>query len=335
MSEVVDALLSPNAYDEDVTEAIKLLQTHISYVFLTGRYAYKIKKPVDFGFLDFTTLEKRKFYCEEELRVNRRLAEDMYLEVVPINKSRGKIAVKGAGNTVEYAVKMKEFPQECIMTNMLEENKVKGEHIEEIARTLAEFHSRAATGEGVDVYGVLEQVSANWIQNFDQTRHLRGGLIDSGTFDNIEDRVLGFLEREKEVFKGRVAAGKVRECHGDVHSGNIFIVDNRTHIFDAIEFNKAFSCSDVASEIAFLTMDLEFHGRLDFADLVTAMYVKYGGDEGIIELLPFYKCYRAYVRAKVSGFKLQDMGIAGKERRRSEDLIKRYFELALKYANAI
>jgi hypothetical protein len=335
MEEVINALLSPEAYDEKITNDIKLLQTHISYVFLTGRYAYKVKKPVDFGFLDFTTLNKRKFYCEEELRVNRRLAGDMYLEVVPINKSREDIVIKGAGDTVEYAVKMREFPQECIMTKMLKENRVGRRQVENIAVTLADFHSKAATGKGVNEYGSVRQVSANWIQNFEQTRHLRGILVDPEIFDYIEDRVLNFLEREEELFEERMASGRVRECHGDAHSGNIFIVDDRIYIFDAIEFNKAFSCSDVASEIAFLTMDLEFHGRRDFADLVTKRYIEHSGDEGLMKLLPFYKCYRAYVRAKVAGFKILDTGITKKEKEVSEDLIKRYFKLSLDHAKVL
>lgn len=335
MNEVVEALLDPQAYGEEEIEEIRLLQTHISYVFLTGKYAYKLKKPVDFGFLDFTTLDKRKYYCEEELRVNRRLARDMYLELVPINKSEEGIAVKGPGNTVEYAVKMKELPQECIMTNMLGENEVRKEHVEEIARTLADFHSRAATGEGIDEYGGLEQVTANWTQNFDQAQHLRGRIIDTETFDSIEKKIKSFLEQEKNIFEKRIALGRVRECHGDVHSGNIFIVDDRIYIFDAIEFNKAFSCSDVASEIAFLTMDLEFHGRKDFSELVTKSYVEKCGDVGIKNLLPFYKCYRAYVRAKVSGFRLQEAGISNEEKRESEELTKRYFEFASNYAAAI
>lgn len=335
MNEVVEALLSPRAYDEKVSGGIKLLHTHISYVFLTGRYAYKVKKPVNFGFLDFTTLDKRKFYCDEELRVNKRLAGDMYLEVVPINKSGNEIAIKGSGDTLEYAVKMKELPQENIMVNLLEKNNVTRRHAEEIARMLADFHSKAATGDGVNAYGAIEQVAANWIQNFDQTRSLRGTLVESKTFDYIEKRILNFLETKKEIVASRVAAGRVRECHGDVHSGNIFIVDGRIYIFDAIEFNKAFSCSDVASEIAFLTMDLEFHGRRDLADLVTAKYLEYSGDEDMIKLLPFYKCYRAYVRAKVSSFKLRDMSVPDEEREKSKELTKRYFALALKYAKAV
>jgi len=335
MDEVVEALLTPQAYDGDVAGDIRLLQTHISYVFLTGRYAYKIKKPVNFGFLDFTTLDKRKFYCEEELRINRRLAGDMYLEVVPINRSKESIAIKGPGETVEYAVKMKEHPQKHIMTNLLQQNMVRKDHIEEIARTLADFHSSVATGEGIDEYGSIKQITTNWTQNFDQTKNLRGNIINQENFDFVENKILDFLDQEKKRFDERISAGRIRECHGDVHSGNIFIVDEKIYIFDAIEFNKAFSCSDVASEIAFLTMDLEFHGRKDFSDLVTSKYVKHTGDDGILKLLPFYKCYRAYVRAKVSSFRLQDDSITDKDRMESENLTKRYFELALEYAKEI
>jgi hypothetical protein len=335
--EVIEALMRSASYDEKV-ENIELIQTHISFVFLTGKFVYKVKKAVDFGFLDFTTLEKRRFYCDEELRINKRLCGDMYLEVVPINKSKeGKIKVKGEGETIEYAVKMRQLPQETMMTRLLEEGKVTKDEIDKIARLLADFHAKAKTGEEVNQYGSVKQVKANWIQNFDQTRDLRGEVIDAKKFDFIEAEVLNFIEKNDALFKQRIANGRVRECHGDVHSGNIFIVKNsgRIFIFDAIEFNKAFSCSDIAAEVAFLAMDLDFHGKKDLADFFVERYVRYSKDEKMLKLLPFYKCYRAYVRAKVTGFKLSDPSISIEEKEKAKILTKRYFDLALEYAEEL
>lgn len=335
MNEIAEALLDPKVYDEDVQGEIKLLQTHISYVFLTGKYAYKVKKPVDFGFLDFTTLEKRRFYCEEELRLNRRLCSEIYLDVVPIARTRYGLKIGGKGEVVEYAVKMKELPQDAIMSSLLAKGSVVRDHVERIAKMLVDFHAKANTGKGVDEYGAIEQVAANWVQNFEQTRALRGAILHAAKFDYVETRVMGFLQRKRDLFKERVVKGRIRECHGDVHSGNIFIVDGNICIFDAIEFNRAFSCSDVASEVAFLAMDLEFHGRRDLADHFVRSYLEESGDEELMELLPFYKCYRAYVRSKVSSFKLSDPAVGEDEKKSARDLTERYFQLALRYARAL
>ncbi|NOZ76396.1 MAG: hypothetical protein GXO65_01700 [Euryarchaeota archaeon] len=337
--EAADALLSPDAYDEPVAD-IRVIQTHISFVFLTGDYAYKIKKPVDFGFLDYTTLDKRRFYCREELRVNRRLCPDIYLGVVPLNRSEdGSIKVNGPGETVEYAVKMVQLPQEAIMTRLLDAGEVTDEDMVEVAGILADFHARAATGEGVDEYGGYRQIKANWVENFEQTRALRGGVLDAGAFDALEGYILDFMEDNRALFRERVEAGRVRECHGDCHGGNIFIIREGTgrygpgiYIFDAIEFNRAFSCSDVASEVAFLAMDLEFKGHRGLAEVFVREYIEKSGDTGLPELLDFYKCYRAYVRAKVIGFKLFDPAVGPEEKKESQELTGRYFRQALAYA---
>ena len=332
--EVVSALLDPRAYREGAEE-IMLIQTHISFVFLTGRHAYKIKKPVNFGFLDFTSLAKRRFYCEEEVRINSAISPDLYLGVVPISRGAdGRIRVGGEGEVLEYAVKMRELPQTAMMSRLLERRAVTGGHMDTIAKRLAEFHKEARSGAGVDEYGSVDQIRHNWVENFDQTRVLRGTLIAMRDFDYMEAKVLGFVEREAGLFSERVRQGKVRECHGDLHSGNIFILDG-IHIFDAIEFNKAFSCSDVAAEVAFLAMDLEFHGRADLAEHFIDRYVEYSGDRGLLALLPFYKCYRAYVRGKVTSFRLHDPNIPAGEKAEAEALAKRYFRLAMEHARAL
>jgi aminoglycoside phosphotransferase family enzyme len=333
--DVALALRDPASYDEEV-EKITVLQTHISFVFLTGKHVYKVKKPVDFGFLDFTTLENRRHFCEEELRLNRRLCEDLYLGVVPINESGGNIKINGPGETVEYALKMRELPQSAIMSRLLEGGKVTAVHVAKIARILSKFHNEAGTGEGIDEYGALKQARANWVENFEQTRGLRGVLIDAGEFDFVETEILRFMEQNIALFDERVRDGRIRECHGDCHTGNIFIIgDGTIYIFDAIEFNKAFSCSDVAAEVAFLAMDLEFNGRVDLKDVFVKKYIEESGDTAIPALLPFYICYRAYVRSKVTSFKLGDPNIGEGDKKEAEKLTLDYFKLALAYAREL
>jgi aminoglycoside phosphotransferase family enzyme len=330
--QVVEALMKPEAYDEE-TGRIELTQTHISFVFLTRNFVYKVKKAVDLGFLDFTTLEKRRFFCEKELELNRRLCRDMYLKVVPINRSN-VFKVKGKGRTVEYAVKMKRMPQEKIMTNLLEENKVDSKLIDEIAKIIAEFHSKAETNRRISEFGSLAILETNWNENFDQTREFVGKTISMKDFKLIRERIDDFMRRNVSFFEKRMAEGRVRDCHGDIHSGNIFVAD-RIYIFDAIEFNERFRYSDVASDIAFLAMDLDFKERTDLSSFFVDRYVKYSGDQELAELLPFYKCYRAYVRGKVTSFKLEDPSEGSEEKSAAMTEAKAYFKLASTYAKTL
>ncbi|MDH5391047.1 MAG: phosphotransferase [Candidatus Bathyarchaeota archaeon] len=327
--QVVEALMKPEAYDEEAGK-IELVQTHISFVFLTRNFVYKVKKPVDLGFLDFTTLEKRRFFCEKELELNRRLCGDMYLEVVPINKS-DVIKIKGEGETVEYAVKMKRMPQEKMMNRLLEEKKVDRKLVDKIARIIAEFHSKADTNRRINEFGSLAIIETNWNENFEQTREFVDKTISMKDFQLIRERIDDFTKRNVSLFEKRVTEGRVRDCHGDIHSGNIFVTDP-IYIFDAIEFNERFRYSDVASDIAFLAMDLDFKERSDLSSFFVKRYVKYSGDQELTKLLPFYKCYRAYVRGKVVSFKLKDLGVGSEEKSAAMEEAKAYFKLASTYA---
>ncbi|MFB0501396.1 MAG: phosphotransferase, partial [Candidatus Bathyarchaeia archaeon] len=301
--QVVEALMKPEAYDEEPGQ-IELVQTHISFVFLTRNFVYKVKKLVDLGFLDFTTLEKRRFFCQKELELNRRLCGDMYLEVVPINRS-DVIKIKGEGEAVEYAVKMKRMPEEKMMNRLLEEKKVDRKLIDRIAKIVAEFHSKAETNKRISEFGSLAIIETNWNENFEQTGEFVGETISMKNFKLIRERIDNFMKRNASLFEKRVAEGRVRDCHGDMHSGNIFVTD-RIYIFDAIEFNERFRYSDVASDVAFLAMDLDFKERSDLSNFFVKRYIKYSRDQKLTKILPFYKCYRAYVRGKVTSFKLKD-----------------------------
>lgn len=322
----------PSAYDEDPGK-IELVQTHISFVFLTGHYAYKIKKPVDLGFLDFTTLEKRHFFCLKEIELNKRLCPDMYLSVVPINKSTN-IMMNGEGETIEYSVKMKRMPQNRIMTSLLEENKVDESLTEKIAKVVADFHNRAETNDRINKFGSMETIGTNWRENFQQTEEYVGKTLLERDFKLIRKEIGKFMKKQKPFFKARMAEGRIRDCHGDIHSGNIFITD-KIYIFDAIEFNDRFRFSDVSADVAFLAMDLDFREHHDLSKIFVQKYVEYSEDRDIIKLIPFYKCYRAYVRGKVVSFKLDDPNVGAEEKTEAEKEAKAYFRLASTYAETL
>ncbi len=330
--QVVAALLKPEAYDEE-PGSIDLVQTHISFVFLTERFVYKVKKAVNFGFLDFSTLEKRRFYCKKEIELNKRLCGDMYLDVVPINRA-DEIKIKGVGETVEYAVKMKRIPLETMLNRLLEDNKVDAALVERLAKTITDFHMKAETNSRISKFGSLAIIETNWQENFEQTEGQIGKTISMRSFKLIRESVLEFLKNNVPLFERRIANKRIRDCHGDIHSENIFVAD-KIYIFDAIEFNERFRFCDVAADIAFLAMDLDFKECPDLSDLFVERYVEYSGDQELLHLLPFYKCYRAYVRGKVVSFKLKDPTISSSDKRTVKKEAQAYFKLAATYAKRL
>ena len=331
-TQVVEAMLKPEAYPQEPGK-IELIQTHISFVFLTKNYVYKVKKAVNFGFLDFSTLDKRRLFCEKELELNRRLCPEIYLDVVSINKS-GTIKINGGGETVEYALKMKRLPQEKIMTVLLKEGKVDKKIIDELAGIVAQFHSKAQTSPEISQFGSLKIVKTNWDENFAQTSKYINQTIPETEFQFIQTKINDFMEKNKALFDSRIADKRIRDCHGDLHSGNIFITD-KICIFDAIEFNDRFRYSDVAADVAFLAMDLDFQQMSDLANYFIERYLEYSKDQKLTQLLPFYKCYRAYVRGKVISFRLDDPHIFREEKSSATKEANAYFKLAAEYAKKL
>lgn len=326
---IVKALMKPEAYEEE-TNNVEMVQTHISFVFLTDHFAYKIKKAVNLGFLDFTTLDKRLFFCKKELAINKRLCEGMYIDVIPVTDS-GEIKVGGTGRIVEYAVKMRKMSQDRMLSKLLDERKVNEPLINEIARKIADFHLKAETNEVISKFGSQTMIEKNWKENFEQTIEFIGKTIPKEDFEFIRQRATDFEKGNCHLFEKRVADGRIKDCHGDIHSGNIFVAD-KIYIFDAIEFNERFRYSDTASDVAFLAMDLDFKKRQDLANLFAMKYCEYSSDAGLFDLLPFYKCYRAYVRGKVASFKLNDPNVMSEEGVLSSKEAKKYFALAAEYA---
>lgn len=330
LPEFIEALRSPSIYDHP-TGDIALVQTHISYVLLAGDYVYKLKKPVNFGFLDFSTLEKRKACCEQELLLNRRLCPDIYLELVTVNKSGEKYSLGGDGEVVEYAVKMARMPEEAMMIKVIEAGELSEQHLDSLVEVLVPFYEKAERGGEIDSFGSAKGVAVNVLENFEQTE----GFIDQGglsreQFDTISAYAKEFLTREN-LFNDRIALGKIRDCHGDLYSANICL-DEKVHIYDCIEFNQRFRYCDVAADVAFLAMDLDFHGLDKLSDYFITRFCAASGDESLKEMLNFYKCYRAYVRGKIGLFTAGDEAVDPAVREACRNAAAKYFTLAMRYA---
>lgn len=327
---LIAALQDPAAYPHPVC-AVQTVQTHISTVLLTGEYAYKIKKPLDLGFLDFSTLARRKHFCEEELRLNRRLAPQLYLEVVGFAGSPTAPAIGGPGEPFEYAVKMRQFDQDQLLDRVLARGELDPAVLDEVARRMARFHAQAAVAGEDMPFGTPEAVLAPMTQNFEQLRPL---LSDPARLDQLARLEAWTLARHAELaplLAARKRDGFVRECHGDMHLGNIALLADGVAIFDGIEFNDYFRWIDVMSEIAFLTMDLDDRGAQALSRRVLNAYLEESGDYAGLALLRFYQVYRAMVRAKVSSIRLAQGGLAEEERARILKAYQGYADLAEQY----
>ena len=329
LPEMVRALLEPKAYP-DTLRRIELVQTQMSFVFLTDNYVYKVKKPVNLGYLDYTTLDKRHFYCQKEVELNRRLCPDAYLGVVPITQRKGDIFIEGQGEVTEYAVKMRRLPQKAMMDVLLTNNQLSPEMVSSVAQKLVEFHQKAETNANISAFGDLDNITVNTEENFTQTEKYIGNTISSKGYQHLKDYTDRFMEKNVSLFGKRIAQGKIRDCHGDLHAAHICFT-NGICIYDCIEFNDRFRYCDVASEVAFLAMDLDHYGRAELSHSFINAYIDRSQDKELLELLNFYKCYRAYVRGKVESFKLDDPHISEEEKTRVLAIAKSYFELAESY----
>jgi aminoglycoside phosphotransferase family enzyme/predicted kinase len=328
---LVESMMQPGFYSHG-PDRVELVQTHISFIFIAADRVYKVKKAVDFGFLDFTTLEKRKHFCREELRLNRRLAPDTYLEVVEISDGGDGRLVLGKGRkTVEYAVVMKKLPQDRMLKKLLAEQSVGPSVMEGVARKLADFHRRAETGGQIDEIGGIETIRRNHDENFDQTEKYIGKILPGFQYRFLKAYVYDFMSRHRDLFLKRVADHRIRDCHGDLHLEHICLA-NGIIIFDCIEFNERFRYEDTAAEVAFLAMDLDFNGYPDHADRLIKTYMRDAGDPEMSVLLPFYQCYYAYVRGKVTSFRSDDPLIDGEEKIQTIVTASRYFDIAYRYA---
>jgi len=323
---LISALMNPDIYGHDVTEC-KLIETHASWIILTGTYAYKIKKPVNLGFLDFSTLEKRHFCCKEELRLNQRLAPQMYLKVVTITGTTEKPVLTGIGKPIEFAVKMVQFPQEVQLDRMLTKGELKVWHIDAIARLVADFHKKTAVSLNDSTHGDPEHIRKPVENNFIQINK----NIKSGKYfliDELEGWCKSAFEKLEPAFIQRRAGGFIRECHGDMHLRNIAWLKDSPVVFDCIEFEPNLRWIDVISEIAFLVMDLRARLHPELTRRFLNTYLEESGDYAGVCVLPFYLVYRALVRAKIGAIRAGQQGIGVKEKTEAQREFFNYLQLA-------
>jgi hypothetical protein len=324
-------LSEPRSYPRHPSK-VRMLQTHASYLILAGRRAYKVKKPVNFGFLDFSTLEKRRHFCEREVMLNRRLCPGVHLGVLPIVTRRGRLAFGGDGRIVDYAVEMQRLPERDFMLRRMARDEATVRDVDAIVATLAPFYRVQKPAPEIEQWGQVAKLRISTDENFRQTEDFIGVTISRPAFEAIREYTNAFYHRHASLFAARVREGRIRDCHGDLHLDHIHFRRGRLTIYDCIEFNDRFRYIDVASDAAFLAMDFDFQGRPDLARHFATRLARALRDPAMLTLLDFYRCYRAYVRGKVESFHHIAAGVPESERRECRTRAERYFRLALRYA---
>jgi uncharacterized protein len=354
---MLNALSHPGAYPFVLPggDAISIIQTHASAVLLTPDRVFKLKKPKDFGFFDFSTPALRRHFCGEEVRVNSRLAPHVYLGVAPVLEfSDGQIrfgptyppdevpmpdSTLDGAYVVDYAVVMVRLPDEAMLEFRVSHGTADPSLLAEIAQFVAAFHAATQTDEHIASFGRLEVIRGNWEENFAQMKPYIGRTLDASTYDRISGYICRFLDERAPLFASRVHDNRIRDCHGDLRLQHMYILDEandptqRLAILDGIEFNKRFRYGDVASEIAFLAMELDAASRCDLSRAFVERYVAETGDEALLELLPFYACYRACVRGKVLSFQLDEPEVSESQREVARLQAASLFAQAASYAS--
>jgi hypothetical protein len=331
MLNYIDDLSDPSAYPEK-PHNITVVHTHISTVFMLDEFVYKIKKPINFGFLDFSTLEKRHLYCKKENELNRRLSQDVYLGVLPVTFDGLKYSIDGTGEIVDYAVKMRKLPEEELFKTKFLNGQVSSDDIERIAQAIADFHKKSIRSKKIDKYGEIDTVKFNTDENFRQTEEFINKSISENQYHKIKQWTNEFYQKKQDLFENRIENGRIRDCHGDLHMEHIYLTDPII-IYDCIEFNDRFRYSDTFADIAFLLMDIEFNKGEKLSELLCKSYLSKMGEEDkiIFPLINFYKVYRAYVRGKVISFMLTDVNISDEKKEAERKTAQQYFALAHSY----
>ncbi|MFP4596906.1 MAG: AAA family ATPase [Persicimonas sp.] len=329
LDELIEKLRSPAAYPHEVDGEIVVHQTHISVVFLAGDYAYKFKKPVDLGFIDYSTLAKRRHFCEREVELNRRLAPDVYLGVVPLCRSGSALEIDGEGDPVEWAVKMVRLAEEDTLEHRLAAGEVDAATMRRLAAHIASFHQQARAGEDIARYGRLDVVAGNARENFEQTAEHVGRTVHRDVYERARRLTEDELERRAELIERRADEGVPRDTHGDLRLDHVYFDDGEFTIVDCIEFNDRFRYADPVADMAFLVMDLEFVGRRELAaEFADAYFAAYDDAQGR-QLLAHYVAYRAVVRAKVEGIRATDTEAGDRARSQAMRKARAHWLLAL------
>lgn len=331
---LMSALCDPEAYPHPV-RSLRVVQTHASCVFLTGEYVYKIKKPVNLGFLDYSRAELRRYFCEREVTLNRRLCPEVYLDVVPIGPQDGRIRVGACDAALEWAVRMRQLPAEDMLPARLSAGTIEQGHLRRIAELLARFHENAPCGPAVTAFGAPERIAVNVEENFEQTTSQVGDMLPLEHLTAVRGYARRFLAEQAERFLVRMRNCRIRDGHGDLRAQNICLyapVQQGIQILDCIEFNDRFRLGDVAADIGYLAMDLDLAGRADLRRVLVDTYVDISGDAGLTSVLGFYQCYRAYVRGKIALLAADEGEIPAEERQQHADSAAAAFDLARSYA---
>lgn len=346
---LIQSMMQPEFYPHPVHVPIELIQTHASYILLTGDYVYKIKKPVNFGFLNYSTLTARKHFVEEELRLNRRTARALYLEVVPIYQTqtgysfsppithpppppeRSQRAIPSLQNPVEYALQMRQFPRHSLFSDFLKQGQLTSELMQRLAREVAVFHQQATCNDRIKSFGTVEKIRQAIDENYAQSRPYigRGQTIQQlAETQAFTDRA---FEQWRDIFQTRIEHNNIRECHGDLHLSNICLWNHRVFLFDCIEFNESFRFVDTMYDIAFVVMDCDAQGRPDLGNVFLNAYLEETGDWQGVCVLPLYLSRQAYVRAKVTSLLLDDPAIAPETHQLTQAKAQRYYTQAWQY----
>lgn len=332
LQDLLKALNNGEAYPHQ-PEKITHVQTHISHVFIVPPFVYKLKKPVDFGFLDYSTLEKRREYCHREVELNRRLCDGVYLGVSGICYDEGKyfICDENDEQVVEYAVKMRKLEDQYFLHNIIEEGQLQREHLERVAKKLADFYNGQKKDDNLDKWGEISSIKVNTDENFEQTREFIGETIDRPSFEAIQYFTNQYFVSREALFRRRITDGRIVDGHGDLHLDHIHITPDEVRIYDCIEFNDRFRYGDLAADLAYFAMDLDFsecwQEERYFIDLMAAKLK----DDDLKAILDFYKCYRAYVKGKVKSLQSAEEEVPANERKMAADKAENYFNLSLRY----
>ncbi len=330
-TELIKQMQTPEFYPHPVTLPIEVIQTHVSTVFLTGNYAYKLKKTVNFGFLDYSSLEKRKHFLEEELRMNKDISPNLYLEILPISQTGKNFGLNSNKDIVEYTLKMNQFPQENLFINMFEAGKLTGEDMIKLGELVADFHKQTITNDYIKTFGTVEKIGQSITENYQQTEKYIGLAQTQQYYEETKAFTDHFLSNNQELFQQRQDQDKIRECHGDLHLKNICLWEDKIQLFDRIEFNEPFRFVDVMYDVAFAVMDLDARGKQDFGNIFLNTYIETTGDWEGLQVLPLYLSRQAYVRAKVTSFLLDDPAIPQTEKDQAQKSASDYYNLAWKY----
>lgn len=310
---------------------VRFVQTHASYVFLASPYVYKVKKPVNLGFLDFSTLKKRRHFCEREVFLNRRLISHVHLGVLPIFLKSGKLAFENGERVVEYAVQMRKLNDRYFLPRLLKRNQVGTAELNRMVSALKKFYKEQEPTDEITGWGRIEKLKVSTNENFRQTEEFVGRTISRPAFEAIRRYTTKFYQCNANLFQERMRERRIRDCHGDLRLEHIHLSPTHLSIYDCIEFNDRLRRIDWASDIAFLAMDFDHQGRPDLSRAFTNRMAAALGDEGLLRIVDFYKCYRAYVRGKVES--LQGFGLPrGRRKQQRWTNAKQYFQLALRYA---